>query len=310
MKVITSFSYKGGAGRTVASANIAAALASCKGPRGAIETPLNYKVALLDLDVFSAGTHRALEIDTEKIELFKCVQDYLLLDIKVEDYVRSGGIRFDSPSKIMSQFRKRGADGYCRDDFTLFPAKQEDKNFIVQKYYENQLIALIVQLESQGFDYLILDGESGIRSMADIALRLADVIIMFFRLTWQHIEGTLKALQSLTKEPHVGVYLIPTCVPLVGAHDGVYDAKAPGLDRLRDATRDVPATSRLNKYAADHSLEKQYGYFWANQICVHDSLILKGGECVLVYDDKAPNDRAAQDYYQIAAKLSEFHPPQ
>ena len=56
MKVITCFSYKGGAGRTTAAANIAAALASTNKNVGSIQAPLGRKVALVDLDVFSAGT--------------------------------------------------------------------------------------------------------------------------------------------------------------------------------------------------------------------------------------------------------------
>ena len=54
MKIVTCFSYKGGSGRTVAAANIAAALASVERV-GVVEEPLARKVALLDLDVF----HRA-----------------------------------------------------------------------------------------------------------------------------------------------------------------------------------------------------------------------------------------------------------
>jgi cellulose biosynthesis protein BcsQ len=197
MKVITCFSYKGGAARTTAAANIAAALSSIKADVGSIETPLNRKVALLDLDVFSAGTHRVFEIpnedkgDRKGIKTFNpCIQDYLREQIAPDVYVDTGGIRLDND--FMKQFRMvRGGADNCHPGFTLFPAKPDPLRFVVQKQHDNLLFELMMELESRerAFDYVILDGESGTRQMADIALRLADIVLVFFRLTWQHIAG-------------------------------------------------------------------------------------------------------------------------
>jgi cellulose biosynthesis protein BcsQ len=313
---ITSFSYKGGAGRTVASANIAAALAS-KQAQGAVRRPLNYKVALIDLDVFSAGTHRAFEISNEKIQKWQsCIQDYLHRDIQPAEYVNTGGITVSDP--LMDGFRMRGALA-CRDDFKLFPAKPKPTDkFKVQKFHDNNMSSLLIELENQGFDYAIIDGESGTRDMAEIAVHVADVVLMFFRLTWQHIEGSMVAMKEYLKsENPPRFYLIPTCVPLVGKDDGVYQltpTEAPGLDVLRGNTETIPEISGLNEICEQQSVanddsQQAYGHFWSRRMCIHDSLVLKGEERVLVCDPAAEDEQAATDYYEIAAEISRLHAP-
>jgi cellulose biosynthesis protein BcsQ len=314
MITITSFSYKGGAGRTVASANIAAALAS-EGKRGAVTEPLNFRVALIDLDVFSAGTHRVFEISNKDVKDHgPCIQDYLLRDLPPKTYIEEGGIR--ASDSLMEPFLGRGAQGVCRKDFTLFPATPNpDIRFTVQKYHENNLGTLLYHLEEDKFDYVIIDGESGTRQMADIAVRLADVVLMFFRLTWQHIEGSLAAMNSfLEKSDAPSFYLIPTCVPLVGEGDPIYQPDAPGLDVLRQMTDGIPQLSDLNEKAASHATrsddeEQAYGHFWSQGMCIHDSLVLKGEERVVVYDPMAEEDRAARDYVAVASEISRLHPP-
>lgn len=321
MKVITCFSYKGGAARTTAAANIAAALSSVE-KVGSIESPLSRKVALLDLDVFSAGTHRVFEIPNDDkgsvkgIKTFTpCIQDYLREQIAPDDYVNRGGITLDHD--LMKQFRMvRGAADNCHPGFTLFPAKPDPLRFVVQKQHDNLLFELMMELESKAraFDYVILDGESGTRQMADIALRLADIVLVFFRLTWQHIDGTLNFARDYRKNTSSKpLYLIPTCVPLVGEGDKVYREDAPGLAELRDLTERVPEASELNEFAREN--REDAGRFWAGveggdrRLCIHDSLLLKGEERVIVFDYGALKDQAAADYYKIAAEINRLHDP-
>jgi cellulose biosynthesis protein BcsQ len=316
MKVITCFSYKGGAGRTTAAANIAAALSSIKNV-GTITAPLARKVALIDLDVFSAGTHRVFEIDNEQIQKFTpCVQDYLRDQMAPGSYADRGGIKLHDP--LMKNFEvKRSAANNIHPDFTLFPAKPDPgTRFVVQKQHENVLIELLMELESKGrgYDFVVLDGESGTRSMAEIALRLADVVLMFFRLTWQHIEGTLNTAEEFQRKTRSKpFYLIPTCVPLLGDNDNIYRPDAPGLTELIELTRQIPEASFLNQFAKDNY--ETAGHFWsdvegaANRLCIHDSLWLKGEERIIVFDPMARKDRAAVDLYRIAVELNRLHDP-
>ena len=320
MKVITCFSYKGGAGRTTAAANIAAALASTNEGVGSIQTPLQRKVGIIDLDVFSAGTHRVFEITNKEIDEFEpTIQDYLRDQKTPRTYINEGGIKLNHP--YMQSFLARGAANNCHSDFTLFPARPDpEARFVVQKQHENVLVELLMELESreQGYDFVILDGESGIRQMADIALRLSDVVLMFFRLTWQHIEGTLNTAESFLKKTHYKpFYLIPTCVPILDDEaknqKGIYRDGAPGLVELTELTTRVPRDSALDDFAARH--HEHAGYFWAdvagaaNRLCVHDSLYLKGEERVMVFDALAVEDQAARDYYEIAAAINRLHDP-
>ncbi|HEV2963139.1 MAG TPA: AAA family ATPase [Candidatus Angelobacter sp.] len=315
MKVITCFSYKGGAGRTTAAANIAAALASVRDNVGSIKSSLRRKVALIDLDVFSAGTHRVFEISNDQINRLKpCVQDYLREQMGPSDYIDQGGVKLGN--QYMEQFRMmRGGANNCDDEFTLFPAKPDPEGgFVVQKQHENVLIELLMELESKNhaFDYVILDGESGTRQMADIALRLADIVLMFFRLTWQHIDGTLNTASNFEKKAKP-FYLIPTCVPLVHGAENVYRDEAPGLNELVKLTERIPEDSELNAFARQH--QKSAGRFWADlngdggRLCIHESLCLKGEERIVVFDAGAREDRAAKDFYRMAAEINMLHPP-
>jgi len=317
MKVITCFSYKGGAARTTAASNIAAALASIKSA-GSIDEPIGRKVALLDLDVFSAGTHRVFGINNEHINEFsesnRCIQEYLCEQIAPGEYATQDAITLGHP--LMSTFRgMHGAANCCHPGFTLFPARPDPQTkFVVQKQHENLLLELLIELEnntSPAFDYAILDGESGTRQMADISLRLADVILVFFRLTWQHIEGTLNTVRKWQENPsYKPVYLIPTCVPLVEAGDDIYQPEAPGLLDLRTLTKSVPFDSRLDEFAREHWSDA--GHFWAdvsgaaNRLCFHESLFLKGEERVIVFDQRMRYDRAAKDLYQIAVEVDKL----
>lgn len=315
MKIITCFSYKGGAARTTAAVNIAAALSSIQ-PFGKNKEkePIGRKVAVLDLDVFSAGTHRVFEIPNKVIKEFDrpSIQDYLQDPISAGDYVSRGGITFED--ELMEPFRlKRGAEDNCHPGFTLFPAKPEPLRFVVQKQHDNLLFELMTELESRerAFDFAILDGESGTRQMADIALRLADIVLIFFRLTWQHIDGTLNFAKDFRQTSSKPLYLIPTCVPLVGEDDHVYDDNAPGLAELKDLTERIPEDSELNDFARANLADA--GYFWGGsgdgnrRICIHESLLLKGEERIIVFG--ADGDKAADDFYYIAREIDELHGP-
>lgn len=313
MKVITFFSYKGGAGRTVACGNIAAALASARS-FGLIKEALNHRVALLDLDVFSAGAHRVFDIGGESVqERDICIQDYLLSQITPREQLERGAIRLEHEE--MREFREhRAAAGNCRDDFLLFPARPEpDQRFAVAKYHENLLLELLLELEQSGYEYVVLDGEAGARSMADIAMRLSDVVVMLFRLTWQHIEGTMAVARSVLKrQPTSRVYLLPTCVPLVGDADGIYQEHAPGLTVLKASAESIPEHSKLNKFAETNRgtvSNPGMGYLWAQRMCIHESLILVGSEQVLMFDPVAKAEQAGRDYYAVARELSRLHPP-
>jgi len=320
MKTVTCFSFKGGAGRTVAAANIAAAMASDK-VAGSIQAPMNKRTALLDLDVFAAGTHRVFEIGNEDLSSrpgAKSLQDYLTEEISPRDFVDKHKITMQD--SLMEHFPGRD---YCRDDFTLFPSRPDpNSKFVVQKYHENLLLELLQELQEREYDYVFIDGESGSRSMADIAFRIADEVLMLFRLTWQHIEGTLAAAEDRfqkvkqKKERHVPFFLLPSCVAMVDGESSVYRRDAPGFDELRDSVREMPSRSRLSEFVRRHKWELDEGgkpkdgvpgpgYLIDQGRAIHESLFLAGEEQVIVFGHTFMSDRAAQDFCGLALALED-----
>jgi hypothetical protein len=150
--------------------------------------------------------------------------------------------------------------------------------------------------------------------MADIALRLSDIVLMLFRLTWQHVEGTLNWANKYIEMPEFPpFYIIPTCVPLVEDDNEIY-LPSPSFEKLKRMTTLIPRESDLNNFAEKYKgtdSNPRQGFFWANKICIHDSLILKGGESIIVYNPQpeVANERAAKDFYEIASYINKIHPP-
>jgi len=198
----------------------------------------------------------------------------------------------------------------------LFPAKPDpSRRFTVGLIHQALMREALESLEDKGYDFVIFDGESGKRQMADIAIKLADVILIFFRLTHQHIEGSLETAKLwLSKlDSSQQFYLVPTIVPLVGEQDGVYLNDAPGLDHLRVSTTKVPNWYGLNEFANNNKGDETDpgpGYFWASdpRMCIHESLALKGGERIVVYNPHYAIEQASRDYYNIARELCRLHP--
>ena len=322
MKVITCFSFKGGAGRTVASANLAAAMASTREGVGSIQRPLDRKTAILDLDVFAAGTHRVFQIsnrDLTAADGLKCLQDFLdPRDARIlapREFVEEFRISTDNKkfSGLMAAFAGRA---YCRNDFALFASRPDPSSrFLVQKHHENLLLGLLQALEEDGYEYVFIDGESGIRSMADIAVRVADVVLMLFRMTWQHTEGTIAAGDSMLAQPRpVPFILLPSCVPLVDDESCVYKPDAPGFAALKKCMRrsprdEAPMWARVHEFA-DRSEQQargavKPGLLLNKELFIHESLFLMGEERVVVFGRDFVGDRAARDYYAIARELDD-----
>ncbi|MBN2082122.1 AAA family ATPase [bacterium] len=315
MKIIACFSYKGGSGRTVATANIAAALASCQDNIGSITKALNRKVAIFDLDVFSAGTHKPFGVNSNQLENHNCIQDFFDSEGDAKDYVMNHGLSIEH--EFMADFLKFDfAKDNCRKDLVLYPAKPDPgRGFSVGQFHRYMLAECLDILELMGYDYVLLDGESGKRSMADVALALSDVVLMFFRLTHQHVEGTVKTATMWRDDAtDYNFYLIPTVVPLLGDNTNVYRDGSPGLPSLIASVEQVPRLNGLTEFCAEggdqHDSTAVPCYFWNSQprICVHESLTLKGGERVIVYDAVAGQEQAAKDYYDIAEALTRLHP--
>jgi len=186
MKTLMFYSYKGGSGRTVAAANVAAAL-----------TKLGKRVAIIDLDFEAPGLQHVLT--AEKTPQFKSgtgIQHYLKSEIDLHELVSDVAInvfaqdgplvKYDVPDGalliyIMASTKVTRVDG------------QEPRVPILMKN-------LVVKLkEIYQLDYLVIDAASGIRETYSLAADVSDEMLVFFRWSKQHVEGTLRLVRFMSR---------------------------------------------------------------------------------------------------------------
>jgi len=96
-------------------------------------------------------------------------------------------------------------------DCILAPVGTERQK-IVECYSGEQLEArvktLCSQAERAGYDYLLIDSSAGFDSFTALAFAIADLVLVCFRWSVQHIAGTLKAsglLGEMLKHNHLAI---------------------------------------------------------------------------------------------------------
>lgn len=182
MKKIMFYSYKGGSGRTVASGNVAAALAK-----------LGQRTAVIDLDFEAPGLHHVLGAEgTQQYEAGLGIQHYLRGDIDLEKLEKEVVINmFEGPLH-----RIKIPDGSCLLYIMASPkvtqVNSHDPNV------EVRMKNLLDSLEKvHNIDIVIIDAASGIRDAYSIAADVSTEMLIFFRWSKQHVEGTLRMVGYL-----------------------------------------------------------------------------------------------------------------
>src|SRR2546421_3125540 len=186
MKTLMFYSYKGGSGRTVAAANTAAAL-----------TKLGKRVAIIDLDFEAPGLQHVFSAeDTQQFKSGRGVQQYLKSEIDLHELVNEVTIdifgkagplfKFDVPEGsvliyIMASTRVTRVDA------------QEPRVATLMKNLAGKLKD-VYQL-----DYLVIDAASGIRETYSLAADISDEMLVFFRWSTQHVEGTLRLVRFMSR---------------------------------------------------------------------------------------------------------------
>jgi MinD-like ATPase involved in chromosome partitioning or flagellar assembly len=272
------YSYKGGSGRTVAAGNIAAALAK-QGKR----------VLVVDMDFEAPGLHDVFRAEkTEKFEQRQGIQDYLrgkltldelnnnvVIDLTVEEKLGRQYTIPDSGCLLYLMATPRAVVVFS-DEFDLNP-KMEDLKEYFQKAYD--------------LDYIILDAASGIREAYILAVQACDEMMIFFRWSRQHLEGTLRILKLMKKmeEMDQGIWrpfkLVSSAVP-----------REEDLENLQDKV-----LFRALKGAKQESLKKlkeQLGKSGEIFAEIPEIIELKWQESVIVFD------REKTSYEIIAEKMA------
>jgi MinD-like ATPase involved in chromosome partitioning or flagellar assembly len=171
------YSYKGGTGRTVAAANVAAALAK-----------LGRRVLIIDLDFEAPGLQYVLDVaDTKPFNNGLGIQNYLRGERSVEELYTEVAIDLFAEGSLLSAFAPPdGSLSYIMASSKVKSVNSDDPQ--VQVLMQN----LLTYFErEQQLDFVILDAASGIRDAYTIAADVSDEMLIFFRWSRQHVEGTL-----------------------------------------------------------------------------------------------------------------------
>ncbi len=218
-KVISYFSYKGGAGRSTLAYNTIPLLA-----REHVHPTKEAPIVVVDMDIDSCGMSYLLEVPNEAIKDDACVQ-----------YILREGCDSDRPESIFnySVFQKLipvgNKFGYPENEAILFlPAKDiknvnTDGNFNygdTSSPFEERLRSFVEACEHYKIPAVIFDSAVGNQATANVANRLASVIVCCMRPTTQFVDGTARYLESLDSDdgsPLGGgrkkIVLVPNVVP-------------------------------------------------------------------------------------------------
>jgi len=213
VKRVTSFSFKGGAGRTVSTANIAAALAAA-----------GKRVVVADLDIEAPGLHYVFEIEDALEGATVFLQTYLREDAELHELLDGGAVLDVNVARVSSglepyEFSPGGELWYVGSQSSDVTLPMEDGFMDVY----SALVRLTMHFADEGFDYFMMDAPSGFGALAALALELSDtedgVILWFLRMSAQHVRGTvlmggrLADAKRRGKFPHTTFHLVAAAVP-------------------------------------------------------------------------------------------------
>ena len=283
MKTLMFYSYKGGSGRTVAAANTAAAL-----------TKLGKRVAIIDLDFEAPGLQHVFSAeDTQQFKSGRGVQQYLKSEIDLHELVNEVAIdifgkagplfKFDVPEGsvliyIMASTRVTRVDA------------QEPRVATLMKNLAGKLKD-VYQL-----DYLVIDAASGIRETYSLAADISDEMLVFFRWSTQHVEGTLRLVRFMSRlkefdQSWVPFKLVASASPKDAEIDALLDDD-PLKDQLSRIKKTTEARIEKELAACEVSPAKIFDE-------IPENLELKWRECITVFgSDDSPYERLARKLIQ------------
>lgn len=247
-KIISYFSYKGGAGRSTLAFNTIPLLIS-EHIHPTKENPL----IVVDMDIDSCGMSYLLDVTNEEIEEDGCVQ-YILREGC--DPERPAGI---SEHPTLSKLIPVGeAFGYDVNEAVLFLPAKDIKNVSNKGNFNygdanspfiSRMQSFIDICEFYNVPAIIFDSAVGNQATANVANQLANIVICCMRPTTQFVDGTARFLEALDSDmdsPWGGgrkkIILVPNVVPQeeseIDGHRYPDMAISRILSRLRDILSD------------------------------------------------------------------------
>jgi MinD-like ATPase involved in chromosome partitioning or flagellar assembly len=188
MKTLMFYSYKGGSGRTVAAANVAAAL-----------TKLGKRVAIIDLDFEAPGLQHVLSAEgTSQFKSGTGVQHYLKSEIDLHELVNDIAIDIFGKGGPLYIYEEEVPDGaflkyvMASTKVTRVDAQEPRVPMLMKNLVEKLK-------DVYDLDYLVIDAASGIRETYSLAADVSDEMLVFFRWSTQHVEGTLRLVRFMSR---------------------------------------------------------------------------------------------------------------
>lgn len=292
---VSMYSFKGGAGRTVTTANVARILSAERRKR----------VTVMDLDVESAGLSVLFGID-QKVEsgVTSTIQDVLrgfyapetpgaladTINLSTPGFPETwrrihvvpegfSGVAVVPSRRILSESNEAGAE------------RDPKRNF-------GHLLIGLDQLPD-GPDFILFDSASGIQNTSLLALSNCDVLVVFFRWSRQFVRGTLQFLTWLTEfRKNNGlsrlsrIIVVPTAVPL----------SAPRADAAVDVeARRADLANRIHKC----NVEAREDDWIVLGPPIPEADAMKWDDCIIGHDTKVtePELLAVVNAYRLLADM-------
>jgi MinD-like ATPase involved in chromosome partitioning or flagellar assembly len=196
MFTVAMYSYKGGAGRTVSTANIASILAT-----------MGKKVVCVDFDLDGPGLKIVFGVNPVGSDRY------------VQDFMNAATARsFPLEESLIDVYPCFPNSNLKEGKLLVFPASQDFKKRLPDSYDYRQMADRIRSLiawlkEHESPDFVFLDCASGWKILTKACTQEADYIVTFLRLARQHILGTVTIAQ-LFEFLGFNFCLLPSAVPL------------------------------------------------------------------------------------------------
>jgi MinD-like ATPase involved in chromosome partitioning or flagellar assembly len=260
-------------------ANVSAALAK-----------LGKRVAVVDLDFEAPGLHHVFEADkTAQFKRGNGIQHYLRGDIglhEMEDQVYIDMFGRDGPLSLFAV----PAGALLLYIMASPKVTQVDSR---EPRVAERMRCMLESLQTKHHvDYVIIDAASGVRDAYSIAADISDEMLIFFRWSTQHVEGTIRMAQYMRLLKEFGQRSVPFKL-VASATPSEHELEALGYrDRETFLRRREGVRERIERML-EESQASPPRIFHA----IPEIMWLKWREAVTVFSD------LASEYENLARKL-------